>query len=629
MRTALLVPALLLVGCVDPPGPTTVAVCGPDELDDAGVCVPAPCGTGPWGNRVPLDDGPTWYVLADAEAPGEGTAERPYPLIASALEDASGAVGGRILIGAGTYRERLAFSRGQDGLELEGRCPELVTLDGEGLAAATISIYASQVVVRSLRVTGGRPGIIAGEVPGAPGLVLRGNDLLIEDNGGYGVLATGQGVLLDLAASTIRGVQATNEVAPGRGIGVEQGARFVGLGLRLEDIGGIGVAVEPDAEAELEDVSIAPSGPSLDGSPGRGVRVRGGELVLRRGLVEAQPDRGARVEGGGSLELEDVEVTGLPGLDVIEGSAASVLRCAIEGGARVAGANSALELTSSAVEGSPGILVTSGATLRAENATVAGTDRGVHVAGAGSGAILTDVDVTGIGGGATAGEPGVGVLVTDDAVLEADDLAVVDCAGPGLLVARGGDGRCVACRLEGNGFAGAWSDGGSLRLEGGTVRGGAEHPEHGGGVGVGGVGGGLLQVDDTLVSSHPHAGVVVRGAGTFRFASIIIEEAGLASAAPGLLARDGTGYWQGPGGPGLFVFDTTFRQLANDAMLFDAATGTVSGSSFSGVGQLELYTQNCAGVAAPDVAEALSGNDCSGPERPLGEPLLWPAPPAP
>ena len=110
-------------------------------------------------------------------------------------------------------------------------------------------------------------------------------------------------------------------------------------------------------------------------------------------------------------------------------------------------------------------------------------------------------------------------------------------------------------------------------------------------------------------------------------ASALIETVGMASSAPGVLASEGTSFWQTPNGPGLFIFDVTFFQLPNDAILLDAASATISGSTFDEVGQLELYTQNCGSVMPPDVAEALQTNDCTGPPRVLGPALEWPASP--
>ena len=136
-----------------------------------------------------------------------------------------------------------------------------------------------------------------------------------------------------------------------------------------------------------------------------------------------------------------------------------------------------------------------------------------------------------------------------------------------------------------------------------------------------------LHVDDTIVTGHPYAGMAFAGGGIWRVAQVIVEASGGGGAGPGLLALDGTTFWQEPSGPGLFVFGNTFRQLPNDGLLFDAATGTLAGNGFEQIGQLQLYTQNCDSVAPPETAEQLVTNDCAGPARELGPILSWPAPP--
>jgi len=642
MRLWALLPLFLLVGCFEPvPEP---AACAEGEVDDGGVCVPEECGVGAWGALEPHPSEPTFYVLASAESPGDGSADAPFPRLSSALESAVEITGGRILIGEGRYADHLSFSRAHDGLELIGRCTELSIVDGEGLSAPTLSIFASSVVVRSLTITGGRPGIIAGEVPGAPGLVLRGNDLLIESNGGHGVLATGAGVLVDLAESVVRDVFATNEQSPGRGIGVEQDARLVGQGLQIDGVSGIGVQVLAGG-AELEDSVVENGTSQLDGSFGRGLHVAGGELILRGTRVSRHPERGALVEGGGSLALVDSELLGGGTLtaQVLTGGTLTGERSRIDAPSGVAvqvhGTNSFLDLSSTMIEADgeatqgPMVTVTSGGAMLSQGVSLSGGyGISLHFAGEDTVGSLSDTEVLGTRRGETSSAPGIGVLVSDSATVEGDDVTIRDSDGPGLVSTRGAVARCVSCAMTRSTFAAVMtSEGAELRLEGGQLRETALHPQWQGGVGALGVGGGAeetrLQLDDTSISEMSHAGVAVRGSGAYRIASVIIETSGLDSAAPGVLASEGTGFWQGAVGPGLFVFDVTFRQLPNDAILLDGATGTISGSSFDGVGQLELYTQNCGGVLPPDVAEMLQTNDCVGPPRVLGPPLDWPTPP--
>lgn len=632
---SLLLLLVVLLGC--PEGlPDPVSACADGELLDGDACVPADCGLGPWGDVAPDPEGTTWYVLAGSS--GDGTADAPFGAISSAMEAAAEVPGGRIVIGAGRYPERLSFSRAHDGLELHGRCTELVTLDGEGLAAATLSVFASQVVVRSITITGGRPGVIAGQVPGAPGLVLRGNDLVIATNGGYGVLATGSGVLLDLAESVIEDVRPTNELSPGRGLGVEQGARLIGVGLTVRDVAGVGVQVaQVDSDAEIDGLTVDAIIAQDDGSLGRDLHVEeGGTLVVRNAALGAPEEHAVVVEGGSSsLDLSDATVAcgaSWCGRAVGGGSltAKRVAWTLTAGpGIQVHGAFSFADLGDSTLIGpSAGILtVEEGAALLAEGLVLDGAaGQAMHVAGFGTLADLTDIDI---------GRPGLGgLLVTDGAEVDADDVSVTEGGGPGLLAARDGELECTACQVDGAVFASVLAmSAGVVRLDGGSLRASVPHPERGGGVGILGIGDTsadtTLQADDTTITGHPHAGVAFRGGGTWRLAGAIVEASGGGGMAPGLLAADGTGYWQESAGPGLFVFGNTFRQLPNDALLFDAATGTLSGNSFEQIGQLQLYTQNCESVAPPQAAEQLVTNDCAGPARELGLTLSWPEPSGP
>jgi hypothetical protein len=627
--------AVLSMGCPEAP-PDGVAPCPAAQILDGEECVSAACGTAPWGDVGPDPDGTTWYVLAGSESDGDGSEERPFPRIGAAMEAATAVPGGRVVIGAGLYPERLAFSRAHDGLELHGRCPELVTLDGEGFAAASLSVFASAVVVRSMTITGGRPGIIAGQVPGAPGLVLRGNDLVVETNGGYGVLATGSGVLVDLAESVIRDVRPTNDLSPGRGLGVEQGATLLAVGLRVEQIQGIGVQVAGVASSgEIDGLTVLDTIAHDDGTLGRGLHVvDGGSLDVRNTEIGVPVEHAIVVEGGSSsLDLSDGTVAcGSLWCTRAQGggslAAARVDWSLSDGpGLQVHGAFSFADLSDVSLIGpsSSSLTVESGAALLVDGARIEeGAGTGVHAAGFGTLASLTDVDVT---------RPGLGgVLITDGAEADADDVSVTDAGGPGLLVARDGALECTACQVDGAVFAGALAmAAGRLQLAGGSMRATTASVLQGGGVGVLGLDDGsaatVVHVDDTIITGHPYAGLAFAGGGTWRVAQAIVEASGGGGVGPGLLALDGTSYWQEPSGPGLFVFGNTFRQLPNDALLFDAATGTLAGNGFEQIGQLQLYTQNCGGVAPPQSAEQLVTNDCTGPARDLGLGLAWPDPP--
>ena len=167
----------LLISCATPPedtGPGSLdgPPCLTGELLDGEVCVPEACGLGPWGN-LELADG-TVYV--DGQSDGDGSADAPFRSIQQGADAAGQQGGGTVAIAEGTYFENLLLDSRHVGVDLVGRCPELVVVDGSAGLEGDTTIEVAQngiavpvVGLSGMTVRGGRgPGFMFGMAPSSP-----------------------------------------------------------------------------------------------------------------------------------------------------------------------------------------------------------------------------------------------------------------------------------------------------------------------------------------------------------------------------------------------------------------------------------------------------------------------------
>lgn len=157
---------LLLLACSPPPSTPpddSPDLCADGELRDGEVCVPAACGLGPWGD-VAVDDA-TVYVDAGAAEGGDGSAAAPFPRVRDGLDLAASRGGAVVALAAGTYVENLRYGSEIDGVQLRGRCAELVILDGSGsedeaaLEVEPEDARTPDLAISGLTVTGGYAGL--------------------------------------------------------------------------------------------------------------------------------------------------------------------------------------------------------------------------------------------------------------------------------------------------------------------------------------------------------------------------------------------------------------------------------------------------------------------------------------
>jgi hypothetical protein len=200
------------------------------------ACRPvADCGSDPYGGAPDLPT--TEYVNQATSCAATdtdcGSREKPWPTIQAALTVA--AADATVAIAEGTYPEEVIVRR---RMTLWGRCPELVTIEGQIAESVALAIYAANGArVRGIAVTGPGVGVLVSissdvtleqmwihdtaldalrtvtTAQRTAGFVLR--DSLIEGATDYGILLYGAGTAT-IERSHVRATRTTLQ----RGIGV-------------------------------------------------------------------------------------------------------------------------------------------------------------------------------------------------------------------------------------------------------------------------------------------------------------------------------------------------------------------------------------------------------------------------
>lgn len=178
-------------GWCEPVLPSAACPAGSMAVIGKTTCQPVgDCGSGDYGTIKIAKD--TIHVnAAYSGATSDGTASTPYKTLAAAVKAAK-ATGkkGHIAMAAGTYKEDVTLDT---QVNLEGRCPKLVTLQGTSTDTSTATLTllkgAGGSVVRGVRVTGPAMGVL---VKGANKVLLQG---IVIDGTGY------KGLRADVASS--------------------------------------------------------------------------------------------------------------------------------------------------------------------------------------------------------------------------------------------------------------------------------------------------------------------------------------------------------------------------------------------------------------------------------------------
>ena len=291
----------LLVGCPaeEPPA------CPVGEVQDAetGECVPEHCGTEAWG--LIERTGETIHVAPWGDDGWDGSAEWPYRTIQHGADEAGD---GLVAVAAGTYVENLELDGDHDGVEIAGRCIELVAIDGSEQEAPGVTVTRGEVGIRGLAVAGGWRGVQIGALFAIARLVAR--DLALEGNHEVGLIASQAGTSVDLENVTVRDTQSLPDGTFGRGIEVQGGASLVARGLTLEENHDTGLSASSGGSVDLSDATIRDTQPRLDGTFGLGISVQDGANLVARGLLlEGNHSTGLFAgREGTSVELEETTV---------------------------------------------------------------------------------------------------------------------------------------------------------------------------------------------------------------------------------------------------------------------------------------------------------------------------------
>jgi len=672
LRGALAAGLLALVGCPgagEEPYPTAC----PDgevvdiEDSDALGCVPRACGDGPWGDIE--RDGDTIHVAPWGD--GVGSEDAPFGTLAEGVAEAVERGGGRVALAGGAY-EGVRFDDAR-GIEVAGRCAELVTLSGASQDAPIVVVSNSEVTLRDLTVAG----------RGSGGLGVQ----------GFQAEATVRDVV-------VRDLEPAEDAPVAVGIEVQTDAQLDARGVRVAGARGTGVrCADPASRMDLLDVVIEDT--AEVGGSGWGLMVNAGCMtVAERITVRRNVEIGIFVVAGGRLLLTDSDVPdNLPnaageggcgavvtsngvfsGEDVrfegnqgvaaffdgvgvsatLDGARIANTTAAPNGrlggigvvvqggvffqgtdvsiddngghGMFVSGANVDADLSGVTIRGTRptggletgrGLTVARGARVDASDLVIEdNTEVGLLVLSSDSEVHLDGGRVTGTTPGPTALATAVvvqggGVLTAEGFVAEAND-------GPGIYVPTNGEVHLTDATLADNAFAGAVVLGGTLTMDGGSVTGTTVHPSEDGGAGVF-VSGGTSEVAlaGATFSDLVGPALYVRGPGDVTMTDCDVARAGSFPSLPGgVLAREGAG-----DGGSLVVEGTAFSELGGDAIVLDRAAVTLRESAsgpntFVGVDGAPLYAQ-CGDSGLLATVEDGSGADpaCRESARPLGPSL--------
>lgn len=142
-------------GWCEPVLPTSTCAKGSMEVIGKTSCQTiGSCGTGTYG-EIQTSNATIFVDQAYTGALSDGSATQPFVSIGEALQAAS--PGAQIAIAAGDYQEDLVIDK---QVVVEGRCPQMVKITGQGInSTAVVEVANVDVVLRGLTVSGPKGGI--------------------------------------------------------------------------------------------------------------------------------------------------------------------------------------------------------------------------------------------------------------------------------------------------------------------------------------------------------------------------------------------------------------------------------------------------------------------------------------
>ena len=274
--------------------PDTDAACSTGYVDPAGVCrrFGAECPTDGWPADLPAQT-PVVYVDADAAAGGDGQRATPFNTLADAMAEVPDT--GIVALRTGTYEGRVQIER---PITIWGACASATRINGAPSRTLAMLQVRSSGTVRNVALTADSPGI---QVLAEDGLgALRLDRVSIERMIGRGI-SVGPGASLVADDLWVAGV-GTDDGRGGQLLDVTDGEVILRRTV-LEDGFVAGVDVNPGSRVTLEDSAVRGVRRNAQGF-GFGAFVAGGQLTLRRTVIEDVFDIGVVVQESGQLEGE-------------------------------------------------------------------------------------------------------------------------------------------------------------------------------------------------------------------------------------------------------------------------------------------------------------------------------------
>ncbi|HCP47174.1 MAG TPA: hypothetical protein DIU15_14115 [Deltaproteobacteria bacterium] len=329
--TIALVGLFLLAAC----SPTEESPCPTGQVQDEATqtCVPEHCGAESWGhiNR----DEETIHVAPWGDHDGDGSEDAPFRSIQDGADKASEEAAGLVAVAAGLYLENITLNGSHDAIQIEGRCVDLVVIDGSEEQEQGILISGAKVTLHNLTVTGALRGIQV-QLPFSllGSTRVTGRDLLLTRNYEAGLAIFDSQVTVELDDSTVRDTQSLGDAGSARGITVQGGSSLIARSLLLDGNQEVALGLyNSGTSLELENTTIRNTQPRDDGALGIGIGAYlGASLVARDLLLEHNHEVALVIhDAETSVELGDTTIRETqPRTDGSYGSGIS-----IEGGARL------------------------------------------------------------------------------------------------------------------------------------------------------------------------------------------------------------------------------------------------------------------------------------------------------
>ena len=261
------------------------------------ACAPigAACPAGDWPEGLPASG--VTYVRPDAEAGGDGSVDNPFTTVAEALTVAE--AGSVIALSKGVHQ---GVFGPEIPITLRGACAGGTTLEQSDPDSDSATVLINNdVALSDLTIRGDSLGIVVG-----------GGQLTLEGVEIADVTSIGLRVAVGVVSGSrvvVRRTASDGSGHFGNGIYAEYGAQVTLEQVLVEDSHDFGMVVwDASTVVDLQDAAVRATGPSPASGNGDGICLFGGEVKLRRAVVEDNEDAGIYAQETSHVDLEDVVV---------------------------------------------------------------------------------------------------------------------------------------------------------------------------------------------------------------------------------------------------------------------------------------------------------------------------------